>query len=65
MLAMGLLNLAKAAGLLIGATISGAGSTAGFGEYVLTGLALTTLQAGEYIRRTNPIWPSRGGHWVS
>jgi hypothetical protein len=29
---------------------------------LLLGLALTALQASDYIRRTNPATPSRGGH---
>jgi hypothetical protein len=65
LLVIGLFGLAQAAGMLLGALAGGTGLTAGFGEQLLYGLALTALQASEYIRRTNPIWPTRGGHRVS
>jgi hypothetical protein len=65
LLGMGLLSLAQAVGLLLGAAAGGTGVTAEFGRQFLSGCALTALQVSEYIRRTNPIWPSRGGHWIS
>jgi hypothetical protein len=65
LLTIGLFALATAAGMLLGATLGGTGLPIGFGEQLLSGLALTALQSSEYIRRTNPIWPTRGGHLVS
>ncbi|HEY7032911.1 MAG TPA: hypothetical protein VH482_16320 [Thermomicrobiales bacterium] len=65
LLVIGLFGLAQAAGLLLGAVAGGTELTSDFGAQLLSGFAITALQASEYIRRTNPTWPSRGGHWLS
>jgi hypothetical protein len=62
-LGLGLFNLAMAAGELVLAIQTGS-PPLGLPSLLLTGCALTALQAGEYIRRTNPRTPS-GGRWVA
>jgi hypothetical protein len=62
LLVVGLFGLAQAAGMLLGTLIGGTWLTPDFGQQLFYGLALTTLQISEYIRRTNPLWPTRGGH---
>jgi hypothetical protein len=60
-LSLGLLNLAMATGELAFALQTGS-PPVGAGEMLLSGCALTALQAGDYIRRTNPATPSGGHH---
>jgi hypothetical protein len=62
-LGIGLMQLAVAAGYLLEFLV---GSPALPQEFVLSallGCALTSLQASNYIRRTNPMTPSGGGRW--
>ena len=65
LLTMGLFILAQVAGSVLASLIGGAALPAEFGKQLLSGVAVTALQVSEYIRRTNPITPTRGGHWVS
>jgi hypothetical protein len=66
LLTLGLLSLAMAIGSLASAIVPGSGGLPpDMAENWLLGLALTALQASDYISRTNPIWPTSGGHRVS
>lgn len=60
LLFLGLLSLAVALGALIVALQTGAPPTMETYKSLLLGCALTALQIGDYIGRTNPTWPSRG-----
>ena len=59
-LSIGLLSLATAAGQLLVSLQTGTAIPMEATSSLLTGLALTGLQVSEYIRRTNPSFPSSG-----
>lgn len=65
LLAMGLFGLAQATGMVIASILAEGFPAVSIGDQLLTGVALTALQAGEYIRRTNPPVRSNGGTWAS
>jgi len=60
LLFLGLLSLATALGDLNVALLTGVPPTMEADKSLLVGCALTALQIGDYISRTNPTWPSRG-----
>jgi hypothetical protein len=60
LLFLGLLSLAMALGDLNVALLTGVAPTMETNKSLLLGCALTGLQIGDYISRTNPTWPSRG-----
>ncbi len=60
LLAIGLLSLATAAGDLLVSLQTGTAIPVPAVDSWLMGLALTALQVSEYIRRTNPSFPSKG-----
>ena len=60
-LMIGIWQLAIAGGGFLAALESNVSITAHIVRPLLLGLALVSLQAGDYIRRTNPNFPSGGG----
>lgn len=65
LLAVGLLCLAIAAGELAVTLQAGIPLPMDAAKSLLVGCALTSLQASDYISRTNPVWPSGGGRRAS